>query len=192
MCSLKIFSKNWWFSLAEVTSGQLCHCASKMAVSWLGRPVGREMGLGAERWVQDIPTSAFFIGQIWEDDDPPWGLPDTQGESVVMICYDLLWPQLMGLQPGWWRISGCDPSAWRLFGSCELSKLDHVPTWLTWYIPWPWIIRISAAPWREKNCRKLIEFRSNQLSHRTEAWTRPTFASQREGLWNLGWFNRNR
>jgi len=34
---------------------------------WAGHFVGREMGLGAERWVQDVPTSAFFIGQIWED-----------------------------------------------------------------------------------------------------------------------------
>ena len=189
MCSLKIFSKNWWFSLAEVTSGQLCHCASKMAVSWLGWPVGREMGLGAERWVQDIPTSAFFIGQIWEDDDPPWGLPDTQGESVVMICYD----------HNWWGFNQVD-EGFRVVIHLHDDYLDlsSFQSWIMFQPGWPGISPGRGSSGfqpphdRGKNCRKLIEFRSNQLSHRTEAWTRPTFASQREGLWNLGWFNRNR
>ena len=156
MCSLKIFSKNWWFSLtAEVTPGQLCHCASKMAVSWLG---------AGPRWGQDIPT-AFLIGQIYgKMMKSPWGLPDTQGEwseSVVMICDDHNWWGFNQLDEGFRVVIHHDIFIWifRAFkvGSCSnLIQPD-----LTWYIPMA-VDQDFSRPMiymtGEKNGRKLIEF----------------------------------
>lgn len=152
MCSLKIFSKNWWFSLtAEVTPGQLCHCASKMAVSWLG---------AGPRWGQDIPT-AFLIGQIYgKMMKSPWGLPDTQGEwweSVVMICDDHNWWGFNQLDEGFRVVIHLhDIFIWifRAFkvGSCSNLFQSGWPG----ISPWPWI-RISAAPWSTWQGKKTAE-----------------------------------